>query len=48
MQSNIDFFLGTTTNDKAGKIMGALNAKQVPLKRVSIDNFVEKSWHHHQ
>ena len=39
-QTNIDFFLGTTTNEPAGKIMGALNAKQIPLKSLNDSLFV--------
>ena len=40
MQKDVDFFLGTTTNIKAGKIMNALKAKQIPLKQLNYTYFI--------
>ena len=40
MQKDVDFFLGTTTNIKAGKIMSALKAKQIPLKQLNYSYFI--------
>ena len=35
MQSNVDFLLSTTTNNKAGKIMKALNARQIQSENLN-------------
>ena len=40
MQKDVDFFLGTTTNIKAGKIMNALKAKEIPLKQLHYSYFI--------
>ena len=38
--SNIDFFLGTTTNVKAGKIMEAFKAKPIPVESLTYSSFI--------
>ena len=39
-QSNVDFFLGSTTNVRAGTIMKSLESKQIPLDQLKHTSFI--------
>ena len=39
-QLNVDFFLGSTTNIKAGRIMESLKSKKIPLNQLNYTSFI--------